>query len=164
MRKYLWETALCYKHTRCHILDFHYELLTSRVNLVESFINTINSKMNKIVGVKLLRPTIPCRVCFWPVTWTKLSRIVVFAISVANWYTYIHIHCIPYKFGVFSKRLVYEFLIWCTWKIWYIFVGGFSWVFTSNYFFLLESVNRENTVVLTLYCILKVQWFCLTWV
>ena len=39
--------------------------------------------------------------------------------SVANWYIY-------FKFGIFSKCLVYNFLIWYIRKIWYIFVRGFS--------------------------------------
>jgi len=32
-----------------------------------------NSKENGIIGRKLLRPAIPCRVCFWPATRERLS-------------------------------------------------------------------------------------------
>jgi len=37
-----------------------------------SFINIINSKMNGIIGEKLVRPAIPCRVCVWPATRERL--------------------------------------------------------------------------------------------
>jgi len=34
--------------------------------------NIINSEENGIVGGKSVRPTRPCRVCFWPVTTERL--------------------------------------------------------------------------------------------
>jgi len=37
-----------------------------------SIINIINSKMNRIVGGKLVRPAISCRVCVWPATWERV--------------------------------------------------------------------------------------------
>jgi len=74
----LWETALCYKCTACHILGFCYELWKSEVNLIkfhklpQSFINIINSKINRIVGGKSVWLAIPCRVWFWPVARERL--------------------------------------------------------------------------------------------
>jgi len=56
---------------------------------------------------------------------------VLVGTSVANWYIYVYTKF--FKFGIFSKSLAYEFLIWYIWKIWYIFVGGFSWDFKPIY-------------------------------
>jgi len=57
----------------------------SRVNFIimhkfPSFHN-INSKGNGIVGEKLVRPTVPCRACFWPATRGKVVHSCIRLIS-----------------------------------------------------------------------------------
>jgi len=82
------------------------ELIWLNFHNFPHFIKILNSKWNAIIGTKLVQPTIPCRVCFWPtikerlltpdvgyVFWKrvylekhtlKIERLLVFA--VLPWY------------------------------------------------------------------------------
>jgi len=80
MRNYLLETELCYRCAVFHILGFdmdckNHEFIWLKVFDFPFFINTMNSKINKISGGKPVRPAIPCRVCFWPATKERLQTL-----------------------------------------------------------------------------------------
>jgi len=64
---------------------------------------------------------------------------------------YIYIYTKFENFGIFSKHLVYKFLIWYLWKIRYIFVGGFSWDFEQIYLVNYKAETDKPIVVLKLY-------------
>jgi len=66
-------------------------------------------------------------------------------------YIYIYISIKFFKFGIFSKSLVYKFLIWNIWKFWYIFVGGFIWDFKQIYLVYYKAETDKPIVVLKLY-------------
>ena len=51
-----------------------------------AFNDIINCKRNGIVGGKLIRPAIPCRVCFWPPTMERLPTPDLYTMfDMCNW-------------------------------------------------------------------------------
>jgi len=75
MWSYPLETARCYTCTVCHIFHFlceHREFIWLYFHKFPSFNNIINSKGSRIVGEKLVRRAIPCRLCFWPAVRERL--------------------------------------------------------------------------------------------
>ena len=109
-----------------------------------------------------------CFVAYTCFAWLIVRNIKPIALrvggSVAKWY---YIYTKFENFGIFSKRLVYKFLIWYICKICYIFViflshgiveilNQFIWFITKR-----KQRNRKQVVqVLKLYK--KVLLFCLT--
>jgi len=73
-RKYFWETALCYK---CAEVVFWVIIIDSElIHKFPSFNTILNSKGNRIVGGKLVRPTISCRNCIWHATRERLPTLL----------------------------------------------------------------------------------------
>ena len=76
----------------------------------------------------------------------------------------VYIHTKFENFGIFSKCLVYKFLIWYIWKIWYIFgiflAEGLVETWNQCIFYLTKRKQRKHSVA-KLYQ--KVWLFCVTW-
>ena len=53
------------------------EFIWLKFHKFPNFNNIINSKWNGIDGEKLVRPAIPCRVCFWPTTKERLPTLAL---------------------------------------------------------------------------------------
>jgi len=68
--------------------------------------------------------------------------------SVSNCNIYIYIF---ENFGIFSKCLVHNFLIWYMRKFWYLFLRGFNWDFKPASLVFCKAKTEKPTVVLKPY-------------